>query len=83
MEEKATDALEMAEKAHEEREEKESQKVKDKQVLNISSSSPFCCVQQLSSPIFCLKNLKKAEGLFREMGMDYWLDKTQEVLDTL
>ena len=27
-----------------------------------------------------LKNLKKAEGLFREMGMDYWLAKTQKLL---
>ena len=27
--------------------------------------------------------LKKAEGMFIEMGMDYWLNKTQEVLDRL
>jgi tetratricopeptide (TPR) repeat protein len=27
-----------------------------------------------------LKTLKKAEAAFKEMGMDYWLDKTQEVL---
>ena len=27
-----------------------------------------------------LENLKKAEGMFREMEMDYWLVKTQEVL---
>ena len=27
-----------------------------------------------------LKNLKKAESMFQEMGMDYWLGKTQEVL---
>ena len=30
-----------------------------------------------------LENLKKAEGMFKEMGMDYWLVKTQEVLDKL
>ena len=30
-----------------------------------------------------LENLKKAEENFREMGMDYWLDKTQEVLKRL
>jgi tetratricopeptide (TPR) repeat protein len=30
-----------------------------------------------------LQNLKKAKGMFHEMGMDYWLDKTQEVLDRL
>ncbi len=27
------------------------------------------------------KNLKKAERMFKEMGMEYWLRKTQEVLD--
>jgi predicted ATPase len=27
-----------------------------------------------------LKNLKKSEGMFKEMGMDYWLAKTDEVL---
>ena len=26
-----------------------------------------------------MDNLKKAEGMFREMGMDYWLGKAQEV----
>jgi class 3 adenylate cyclase/tetratricopeptide (TPR) repeat protein len=30
-----------------------------------------------------MDNLKKAEGMFREMGMDYWLGKAQEVLATL
>ena len=30
-----------------------------------------------------LENLKKAEGMFREMGMDFWLAKTQEVLGRL
>jgi tetratricopeptide (TPR) repeat protein len=27
-----------------------------------------------------IKNLKKSEGMFKEMGMDYWLAKTDEVL---
>lgn len=27
-----------------------------------------------------LENLKKTEGMFKEMGMDYWLAKTDEVL---
>jgi class 3 adenylate cyclase/tetratricopeptide (TPR) repeat protein len=27
-----------------------------------------------------LENLKKAEGMFQEMGMDYWLGKAQEAL---
>jgi hypothetical protein len=30
-----------------------------------------------------LENVKKAEDMFQEMGMDYWLDKTQEVLERL
>jgi predicted ATPase len=30
-----------------------------------------------------LETLKKAEKLFREMGMDYWLVKTREVLERL
>lgn len=30
-----------------------------------------------------IENLKKAEGLFRDMGIDYWLDKTAKVLATL
>jgi hypothetical protein len=30
-----------------------------------------------------LENLKKAEEMFQEMGMDYWLAKTQEVLGRL
>ena len=28
-----------------------------------------------------LETLKKAEGMFQEMGIDYWLRRTQEVLD--
>ena len=30
-----------------------------------------------------IDNLMKAEGMFREMGMDYWLGKAQEVLAAL
>jgi tetratricopeptide (TPR) repeat protein len=30
-----------------------------------------------------MKNLKKAEGMFREMGMDYWLARTQETIERL
>jgi tetratricopeptide (TPR) repeat protein len=30
-----------------------------------------------------LKNLKKAEGMFQEMGMEFWLDKTREVLERI
>ena len=30
-----------------------------------------------------LENLKKAEAMFQEMGMDYWLGKAQEALARL
>ncbi len=30
-----------------------------------------------------LENLKKAEKMFKEMGMDHWLEKTQEILGRL
>jgi class 3 adenylate cyclase/tetratricopeptide (TPR) repeat protein len=30
-----------------------------------------------------LNELKKAEGMFQEMGMNYWLDKTREALEGL
>jgi tetratricopeptide (TPR) repeat protein len=30
-----------------------------------------------------LENLKKAEGMFQEMGMDYWLARTKEVIGRL
>jgi len=30
-----------------------------------------------------LESLKKAESMFREMGMDYWLAKTRKVLAEL
>jgi len=30
-----------------------------------------------------IHNLKKAERMFREMGMDYWLVKTKEILEIL
>jgi tetratricopeptide (TPR) repeat protein len=28
-----------------------------------------------------IENLKKAEGMFQQMGMDYWLGKTQNILE--
>ena len=30
-----------------------------------------------------LKYLKKAEGMFKEMGMDYFLNKTQKLLERI
>ncbi len=30
-----------------------------------------------------LVNLKKAEGMFQEMGMDRWMDRTREILENL
>ena len=34
-------------------------------------------------PDKALEKLKKAEGMFQEMGMDYWLGKTQDILERL
>lgn len=34
-------------------------------------------------PDKALENLKRAERMLQEMGMDYWLDKAQEVLNRL
>jgi len=30
-----------------------------------------------------LDNLKKAESMFQEMGMDYWLARTRKLLESL
>ena len=30
-----------------------------------------------------LENLKKAEGMFKEMRMDYWLTRAEEVMGSL
>ena len=30
-----------------------------------------------------LENLKKAETMYQEMGMDYWLDMTRKVMETV
>ena len=30
-----------------------------------------------------IKNLKQAEGLSQEMGIDYWLARTKKVLETI
>ena len=30
-----------------------------------------------------IEKLKKAESLYQEMGMDYWLNRTREVLETV
>ncbi len=35
------------------------------------------------SRIVALENLKKAERMFQEMGMDYWLERTKRVLEKL
>ncbi|EFK06341.1 adenylate and Guanylate cyclase catalytic domain protein [delta proteobacterium NaphS2] len=36
-----------------------------------------------SKEVAALEHLKRAEGMFQEMGMVYWLDKVQEALATL
>jgi len=47
-------------------------------------SEGYLCLGELYADIGkrekALENLKKAEGMFQEMGMDYWLARTQEII---
>jgi class 3 adenylate cyclase/tetratricopeptide (TPR) repeat protein len=61
-------------------------------ILNELKTKPFLSIGYLFLGEFCnvvgrhdesLKNLHLAEVMFQEMGMDYWLAKTQEVLETV
>ena len=61
-------------------------------ILNELKSKPFLSIGYLFLGEFCkavgrqdesLKNLHLAEGMFKEMGMDYWLNKTREALRRL
>ena len=62
-------------------------------VFFISTQNSKCeeCGQELGRKAWitldqkkkAFENLKKAEDNFRELGMDYWVNKTQEVLDSL
>jgi tetratricopeptide (TPR) repeat protein len=60
-------------------------KLLDELKLKPFFSQGYFCLGELYSDIGqeekALENLKKAEGLFQEMGMDYWLRKTQAVLE--
>jgi tetratricopeptide (TPR) repeat protein len=61
-------------------------------ILNELKSKPFLSIGYLFLGEFCHavgrrdeseKNLHLAEGMFQEMGMDYWLAKTDEILKRL
>ncbi len=61
-------------------------------IFNELKSKPFLSIGYLFLGEFCkaagrkdesLKNLHLAEGMFKEMGMDYWLNKTREALRRL
>ena len=41
------------------------------------------CYADRREPEKALENLRMAEGMFQEMGMDYWLGKTRNVLERL
>jgi hypothetical protein len=55
--------------------------------ISLNLVCPQTCSTGFSSGAYLgshsLENLKRAEGMFQEMGMDYWLAKTQEVLGRL
>jgi len=60
------------------------------EVLGELEMKPWCAIAYSELGAFCAdtgqkeaatENLKKAEGMMQEMGMDYWLRRTQEVLE--
>jgi tetratricopeptide (TPR) repeat protein len=66
--------------------------VKGIKILEEMNIKPWCsegyfCLGELYADIGkrekALENLKKAEGMFQEMGIDYWLARTQEVIRRL
>jgi tetratricopeptide (TPR) repeat protein len=62
-------------------------KILDELKLKPSSSLGYLFLGELYADIGqkekALETLKEAEAAFQEMGMDYWLRRTQEVLDRL
>ena len=63
--------------------------VKGIKILEEMNIKPWCsesylCLGELYADIGkrekALENLKKAEGMFQEMRMDYWLARTKEVI---
>ena len=61
-------------------------------ILENLKLKPFYTLGRLFLGVFYLdagqrekatKNLKKADGMFREMGMDYWLARTKEAMERL
>ncbi|MFB0522011.1 MAG: adenylate/guanylate cyclase domain-containing protein [Desulfatiglandales bacterium] len=61
-------------------------------ILDELQAKPFCAQGYLCLGEFyadagqkekALENLKKAEAMFQEMGMDYWLRQTQSILEKL
>jgi len=66
--------------------------IKGLEILDVHTAKPCYAQGSLFLGEFCLaagerekalENLKKAEGIFRVMGMDYWLGRAQEVLAAL
>jgi hypothetical protein len=54
--------------------------------LPATSEGYFCLGKVYAEPgrkEEALENLKKAESMYREMSMDYWMGKTQEALKSL
>ncbi len=57
--------------------------IKDKSILFFRAFVPGPTLSDWGEKEKAIDNLKKAEGMFREMGMNYWLGKAQEVLAAL
>jgi len=62
-------------------------KVLDEEKMKPWASQGYLCLGELYADMGqrekALENLKKAQGAFQEMGMDYYLRKTQEVLESV
>jgi class 3 adenylate cyclase/tetratricopeptide (TPR) repeat protein len=62
-------------------------KILDEMNIKPWSSEGYLCLGELYADAGkrekALENLKKAEEMFQEMGMDYWLARTQEVMKRL
>jgi len=60
-------------------------KVLDEEKMKPWASQGYLCLGELYADMGqrekALENLKKAQGAFQEMGMDYYLRRTQEVLE--
>ena len=73
------------------RDEAEEDVLRGIKILEKLKSKPFStlgllflgeCYLDMGEKEKAVETLKKAESMFQQMGMDYWLNRTQAALDT-